>query len=162
MQEEKMISIEFRPISKENWRDCIRLKVKDEQKALVAPNDYSLLQAYYEPENRSHPYGIYADEKMVGFIMTSEPEDIAMREAIYIHRFMIGSEFQGEGYGHAALLAFIERVKQESRHKRIYLSYDPANTVGAKLYANVGFKELGVSEDWGNEMGAELVLDASA
>jgi diamine N-acetyltransferase len=151
--------IEFRPITKENWRDCIRLRVKDEQKGFVAPNDYSLLQAYYEPENRSHPFGIYDDKTMVGFIMTSEPDDIVVREGIYIHRFMIGAEFQSKGYGKSALLAFIERVKKEGRHKSIYLSYEPENTVGAKLYASLGFKELGISEDWGNEMGAELSLD---
>lgn len=155
-----MSTIEFRPISKENWRECIRLKVKDEQKAFVAPNDYSLLQAYYEPENRSHPFGIYDGEKMVGFIMTSEPDDIVVKEGIYIHRFMIGSEYQGKGYGKTALLAFIEKAKKEGRHKRIYLSYEPENEVGAKLYASVGFKELGVSEEWGNEMGAELNLES--
>jgi diamine N-acetyltransferase len=157
-----MTSITFRPISKDNWREVIRLKVKDEQKGFVAPNDYSLLQAYYEPENRSHPYGIYDGDKLVGFMMTSEPDEITMREAVYLHRFMIGAEFQGKGYGHAALLAFIERARQEARHKRIYLSYEPENKIGAKLYANLGFKELGVSEEWGNEMGAELVLDEAS
>jgi diamine N-acetyltransferase len=154
--------IEFRPVSKENWRDCIRLKVKDEQIGFVAPNDYSLLQAYYEPENRSHPFGIYDGETMVGFIMTSEPDEIVVKEAVYIHRFMIGADFQGKGYGKAALTTFIERVRQEGRHKRIYLSYEPENKVGAQLYASVGFKELGISEEWGNEMGAELSLDESA
>jgi diamine N-acetyltransferase len=157
-----MATIELRPISKDNWRDCIRLKVKDEQKGFVAPNDYSLLQAYYEPENRSHPYGIYDGETLVGFIMSSEPDDIAAKEAIYIHRFMIGAEHQNKGYGRLALEAFIQRIKDEGRYKRVYLSYEPENKVGAALYASVGFKELGVSEEWGNEMGAELVLDGNA
>lgn len=155
-----MNKLEFRLINKENWRDCIRLKVKEEQKGFVAPNDYSLLQAYYEPENRSHPYGIYDGDTMVGFVMSSEPDEVAEKKAVYIHRYMIGAEHQGKGYGKQALLAFIERVKSEERYERIFLSYDPHNTVGAKLYASVGFKELGISEDWGGEMGAELVLKA--
>lgn len=157
-----MSQIEFRPINKENWRDCVRLKVKDEQQSFVAPNDYSLLQAYYEPENRSHPFGIYDGETMVGFLMTSEPDEISARQAVYIHRFMIGAEHQGKGYGKKAIQAFIELVKAKGHHKRIYLSYEPENKVGAQLYGSVGFKELGVSEEWGNEMGAELIVDGSA
>jgi diamine N-acetyltransferase len=155
-------TIEFRPITKENWRECIRLKVKDEQKGFVAPNDYSLLQAYYEPENRSHPFGIYDGEKMIGFIMTSEPDDIVVKEGVYIHRFMIAGDYQGKGYGKTALSAFIEKAKKEGRHKSIFLSYEPENKVGAQLYASLGFKELGISEEWGNEMGAALSLEAEA
>jgi diamine N-acetyltransferase len=54
------MSIYLRPITIENWIDCISLKPTPEQQqaGFVASNEISLAQAYMEPW--WHPYGIYA------------------------------------------------------------------------------------------------------
>ncbi len=38
--------IELRKITWDNWEECLNLEVADEQKNFVAPNDYSIAQAY--------------------------------------------------------------------------------------------------------------------
>ena len=59
--------VELRPVTKENYRQCMRLDVRDDQKDFVAPNVISLVQAHYEGNLR--PMAIYYEDNMVGFVM---------------------------------------------------------------------------------------------
>ncbi len=58
--------ITLKEITKDNYVECIRLKVRDNQR-FVASNVYSLAESKYEPENI--PMAVYAGETMVGFVM---------------------------------------------------------------------------------------------
>jgi len=155
-----MSKIALRPITKDNYRDALRLKVKPTQETFVAPNAVSLVQAQYEVEDHGVPYGIYADDKMVGFIMTSEPEDIAEEfpKTLAVWRLMIGADYQGKGYGRAAMEKLIADAKANDRFEQIVLSYVPDNQAAQRFYASLGFEEIGVREDWGGEIGAKLKL----
>jgi diamine N-acetyltransferase len=151
-------NLEFRPITKDNYRDAFRLKVHPEQEKFVAPNTFSLLQAHYEPELNATPQGIYDGDTMVGFIMPVEPDfrvdkDILEGE-IWIMRFMIGADFQGKGYGKAALLKFIEWAKAQGKYHTVKLSYEPTNERARAIYASVGFVEEGLKEEWGEIVAA--------
>lgn len=57
--------IELKRIDRENFRPCVRLEVKEEQKNFVASNMYSIAQAYAEPE--CEPLAIYAGGELVAF-----------------------------------------------------------------------------------------------
>ncbi|WP_449452700.1 GNAT family N-acetyltransferase [Streptococcus suis] len=46
------------------------------------------------------PYAIWADKQVVGFALIDIDEDI---QQYMLWRFMVGQEFQGKGYGQAAL-----------------------------------------------------------
>ncbi|UVI27333.1 hypothetical protein [Paenibacillus spongiae] len=59
--------VQLRPITEENEYECIHLNPKKEQQELVAPNSDSLIHAVKEPTSK--PYGIYANDTMVGFLL---------------------------------------------------------------------------------------------
>ncbi len=60
--------VELREITKDNYEECLGLKVADSQKNYVSSTVHSLAQAwiYYDT---AFPFAIYADNVMVGFIM---------------------------------------------------------------------------------------------
>ena len=67
---------EVRPVTKDNWRERIKLQVRDDQKHFVASNVQSIAEAQfgYDEPNDGHwdmyPFGIYdADGRPVGFLM---------------------------------------------------------------------------------------------
>jgi diamine N-acetyltransferase len=83
---------------------------------------------------------------MVGFVMYGfDPDD----EKFYLGRLMIDEKHQGKGYGKAATLAVIERLKQTKDCREIYLSFVPENTGAEKLYSSVGFERTGKISEHG-------------
>jgi len=128
------MSITLRPIDKSNWRDCIKLKVKDEQSHLVASNANSLAMCYVYPEIK--PFGIYLDEKIIGFITWAlDPDD----KIYYINRFMIDENYQAKGYGKKALQLMIEKMKNMGV-KTLDIIHHPDNHSAIKLYQSLGFE----------------------
>jgi diamine N-acetyltransferase len=61
--------ISLRPISVDNWIECVELTPTEEQMraSFVSSNAFSLAQAHYDPW--WEPLGIYVGELMVGFVM---------------------------------------------------------------------------------------------
>ena len=67
------MKIELKPVTRDNWRECIRLEVAQDQKAFVAPNVGSLAESRFEPHYE--PRAIYADGRMAGFAMYCPDEE---------------------------------------------------------------------------------------
>ncbi|MBA3824534.1 MAG: GNAT family N-acetyltransferase [Ktedonobacterales bacterium] len=136
--------MELRPITRDNWRDCIRLKVRPEQEDFVANNTYSLAQAAYTPG--LVPLAAYVGDEMVGFTMYDTQPDEQGR--YWIHRVMIDPNKQGLGYGRTLMELVIARLRHDIPTLReIALDYHENNAVAAKLYANLGFRETGERND---------------
>jgi len=72
----------------------------------VASNMFSLAEA--KADGVSQPLAIYSDETMVGFTMFWY-DDRNLKG--YIDRLMIGHRFQRKGYGRAAMIGVIDRLK---------------------------------------------------
>lgn len=153
--------MELRKISSENFIICGRLSVGKDGEKFVAPNVWSLAQAYVRLENnecKPIPFGIYKDEVMVGFIMMAyyrEDQDEELKENIYnIWRFMIDENYQGKGYGKEALLKAIKyiKTKPEGPAESCFLSYVPGNKIAEGLYKKVGFVATGVVDNGEIEM----------
>jgi diamine N-acetyltransferase len=128
------MTVTLRPLTAENWRECCRLKVSDDQREFVAPNVYSIAETRFEPT--SLPLAIYADETMVGFLMYDTKD-------YYIVRFMIAAQYQGKGYGRAAMELLLAQLEQEYAHPSASLSYVPGNEVAERMYEKVGFRKTG-------------------
>jgi len=62
--------VELRKITEDNYSECLGLKVSKEQERYVASNVYSLAQAWVV-EASAHPFAIYAEDTMVGFVMVA-------------------------------------------------------------------------------------------
>lgn len=130
--------IELREITMENFRECIKLDVAEHQRGFVASNMYSLAEA--KADGVSNPLAIYADGQMVGFTMYCfEPEN----NLGYIDRLMVGADYQGRGYGRAAMLEVIQRLQNTPGCQRIRTSFEPTNAIAASLYKSLGFQETG-------------------
>ncbi len=131
--------VTLRPITKENFRPCISLDIKKEQRGYVAPNVRSLAQAwlYYSV---ARPSAIYADETLVGFVMLAWDEEAA---ECTIWRFMIDRKFQGMGYGKQAMQVIMDMIRANPAFKKAVLDYEENNWVAEKLYRSFGFMPTG-------------------
>ena len=144
------MKITLRPIDDNNREAVLALTVREDQ-PFVAPNDVSLRQA--DETNAEHPgvarpFGIYADDKLVGFCMFAfNPEEEDEDGRYWLWRFMIDKSEQDRGYGQAALQEIIKYFK-ENGADRLYLSTEPENERGLHIYHKAGFRENGIiSED---------------
>jgi diamine N-acetyltransferase len=158
------MTVSLRPITVDNWVECIELKPTEEQvrAGFVSPNALSLAQAHYD--TWWEPLGIYADERMVGFMLhgrwpaTGVPSyySEAPVGVDCILRFMVDGRYQRQGYGRAGLAQLIERIRQRPNARAIHLSYEPDNSAAAALYACLGFRPTGRFIDGEMEMWLDL------
>lgn len=146
-----MAEITFRPVTRDNLRDLVRLKVAEGQEDYVATNLVSIAQAYVEPTWT--PMGIYDGETVVGFAMEGFDADT---NQWWIVRFMIGADHQGKGYGTAALSALVASLAKRHGCREVYLSYVPGNDIAERMYAKAGFVPTGEIEE--GEIVARRVL----
>ena len=137
------MSIHLKEINMENFRECIQLKVRKDQKDFVAPNVYSLAEA--KADGVSIPLAIYDEDTMVGFIMYCFDQET---ETGYIDRLMVDERYQGHGFGKRAMLEVIQRLRRISGCKRIITSFAHTNAVADALYTSLGFQRTGdITED---------------
>ena len=63
--------VRLEKINAKNVWDALKLSVKENQRAFVANNDISIIEAYttITANGYAFPFGIYDDEQMVGFLM---------------------------------------------------------------------------------------------
>jgi len=153
---------EIRPVTRANWRELIKLTVREDQKHFVASNLYSIAQAQFgfDDDNGSHwetyACGIYTDDDApVGFLMYGYSFPSSNLQA-FIFRLMVDEKCQGMGYGRFGMNWMLERFREDDRIKDVGISYEPDNEAGRKLYASLGFVETG--EMLGEEVLAVLHL----
>ncbi len=130
-------SIQLRPITAENWEEVVALRLSPGQKHLFAPNWYSLLQAHYEG---GEARAIYAGGTIVGFVHYAF---FPQAQGCQILRFMIDQEFQGFGYGRAALMVLIEHLAAAPSVNAIWLTVAPGNAGAVALFESAGFVATG-------------------
>ena len=109
--------ITLRPISKDNFWDCIDLAVHPEQQSFVTSNAISIAQSKVQPE--CIPLAIYNEDVMVGFVMYCLDTD---DDEYWIYRLMIDQHYQNQGFGTEALHQVIELIKDDKtpRGTRIF------------------------------------------
>lgn len=143
--------VELRQVTEENVRAICRLAVAPSQSGFVAPNAVSLAQALFAP--KAWYRAIYADGQPVGFAMlsidTETPE-------YFLWRLMVGAEFQGRGYGRAALGLIVEHVRSLPNARELVVSWVPADGGPEPFYLDLGFVPTGEMDE--GEVVARLEL----
>ena len=134
--------ISLRPVTNENLRDVLNLKVAPHQEQFVASNAVSLAQAHF---NAAAWYrAIYADETPVGFIMLSD--DPATPE-YFLWRLLIDQRFQRRGYGQQAIALLMDYVKERPGVTELLVSHGQGDGSPAPFYAKLGFEYTGAALD---------------
>ncbi|MGE7925063.1 GNAT family N-acetyltransferase [Viridibacillus arvi] len=130
-------------IDKSNWLKVIYLTTNKESmpticEEFVASNALSIVQAQFEKTWITKV--IEMDGQLIGFTMYGFSEEQNFFE---LCRIMIDRKFQGNGYGPRAILLVIEEMKKLEGCNEIYLSTEPNNKCGKKIYEKLGFKNTG-------------------
>ena len=144
--------VELKAIGEDNFIDAFNLELAPGQERFVSHPIRSLAQAYVYRE-QCQPFGIYADGKIVGYVMVIYDYDVPEYD---IWHMMIDEAEQGHGYGSAALDRVIDyiRTKPFGSSNRVALTCNKENLVARKLYEHKGFVATGV--EYEDEI--ELVL----
>ena len=140
------MSIELHPVTKQNWKALIDLKVRDDQKGYVASNLYSIAEMQFGFEDEGHwdayAFGAYDGENPVGFLMYCYNFNHSQFQS-FVMRLMVDQNFQGRGFGRQIMQQSMEIFRAEERIKSAGISYEPDNDSARKLYASFGFVETG-------------------
>ena len=137
--------VELRAITEDNFIDAFHLKLAPGQEDFLSHPIRSLAQAYVYRE-QCQPFGIYADDAMVGYVMVIYDYDIPEYD---VWHMMIDESKQGQGYGSAALDRVLEYIgtKPFGPSGRVTLTCSRENANAMKLYKNKGFRETGAEDE---------------
>ena len=136
-----MTQVSLHKITEGNRANCLDLRVAPSQSGWVAPNSESLEEA--AANLNLVPLAIYdamargfekPDVPMVGFTMYELGAGMG-----FIRRLMIDQRFQRRGYGRAAMLEVIRRLRLHPEVEMIATRHRRENAAAAKLYRSLGF-----------------------
>ena len=142
------MQIELKEITRENLRECCTLELDPEQAKRIAPNAISIAESKLKPGYE--PYAIYNGNRMVGFIMYGHDKHEDLPGQYYLIRLMIAKNEQRNGYGRAATLIAIERMKSYRDCSYIDVGAVVGYEASLQLYLNCGFVKTG--EIFGREI----------
>lgn len=145
---------ELRAITEDNFIEAFNLHLAPGQERFVSHPIRSLAQAYVY-RNQCQPFGIYADGKMVGYVMIIYDWDVPEYD---VWHMMIDESAQGRGFGGEALDRVIEyiRTKPFGDSDRVALTCNKDNPVARGLYESRGFAATGVEDEDEIEMALTL------
>ena len=142
---------ELRGANRGNLDQLLKLKVREDQENLVAPNAVTLAQSAYEQPG-SYVWGIWDGEQPVGLIAMIHPQVYPFLEpdddpqAAYLWRLMIAADQQGKGYDRFAIQECI-RIAQEWGLPRLASSVVQSENSNMAFYEALGFRQTGAVVD---------------
>ncbi len=131
------------PIGRQNWREALRVRVSDEQLAMVADSQpvalVILAKAYVQDGDRRWEPLAYlgADGSIVDVLALVHVGDVAEVRNLAVHVTR-----QGSGVGLELMGAVLEWCRDQ-QSRSVELTCHPANEVAARLYRRVGFEPTG-------------------
>jgi len=131
-------------VTGQNWVDCTRLSLHDDQLGYVASNVATIAESKYEQHHQLR--AIYSGEQLVGMLAYCHetcPEDL---ELYWIFRLMIDKDHQRNGYAAGAIKLAMLEIGQLGG-KRIRTMHKPENLAASALYGKLEFHVIGSLED---------------
>lgn len=139
--------IHLERVNRENWRQAVFVTTDPERKCpldekWVTSTAFSIVQSVYEPEWESRL--ILDDETVVGFVFYGWWQK---KNAPLFCRYAIDIDFQGKGYGRAALPIIVDEMMRQYQTHTIFLTLEKANERAIRLYTGFGFVPTGESDE---------------
>lgn len=149
-----MANITLKKIDESNFMDAFRLELGDGQETYVSHPIRSLAQAYVY-YHQCTPFGIYAGDTMVGYVMVIHDNDT---DEYNLWHLMIDHHYQRMGYGKQAVRLCLDYIRQKpfGSGNTVLLTCHEGNTVATALYTSLGFRETGNRD--GEEIEMKLTL----
>lgn len=154
-----MDQLYIRTVTEENWRAIVELQPFEHQKEFISSNAESLLEAFYETRFNWSVYGLYVENYPIGFAMIGAYNE--EKGYIWLDRFMLDAQFQGQGYGKKFLRIVLKFICSNWKVKDIVLSINQNNKTAKTLYEKFGFKDTGrIDEDNGEQIMVLNVIES--
>lgn len=142
-------TVHLEKVSAGNFDVLMDLSVHASQEDFVAPNGYSMAEAYAVLSDGRfvQAFGIYDGDTPVGFAMIghnafTEPDcPASYKNSYYLWRFMIDQRYQGRGYGKDGVQLLLDYIRSfpDGEENTCCVSYEPDNDAAKRLYAFFGF-----------------------
>ena len=142
--------LHFKPVCPENRKKMEALQLYPEQSGFIESVAECLAEA--DEFSQWRPVGIYHDDILVGFSMYGYFSSPSPEGRLWLDRLLIDKHFQGMGYGKAAVLALLEKLRKEYDAKKVYLSVYENNKAAISLYAQAGFHFTGEYDTKGEKI----------
>jgi len=140
------MSVALKPVTVENWRELVKLKVREDQSHFVASNVYSIAESQFGFDDEGHwnsyPFGIYVEDVPIGFLMYAS-NFAHSKIQVFIMRLMVDEKYQGKGYGREAMKLALDGFRKDEQIRSVAISYESENLGAKNLYAKLGFVETG-------------------
>lgn len=137
-----MAEVSLQPISRHNFKQIVKLKLNEGEDKFVAPNMYSIAEAYVEPD--TFPMAVLHDEIPVGFMLFGR--FIEDKGEYWIGRLMVDKDYRRLKIGERATKLALSDMKGLGA-KRVFISFVPGNDEARALYEKLGFKDTGRVEE---------------
>ncbi len=146
LQGTNSVQITFRPADKTNRRAFKALTTEKGQRDFIYSNTVCLFQARHEPECRAE--AVFDGETLIGFVFYGKKRR-ERANRLWVYSLMIGSQFQGRGYGKAVFGSLVKRIYSFYGAVPLYLSVNPRNTAAIHIYEKRGFVRTGETNRFG-------------
>ena len=139
-----------RPVERTDLSPLFKMAVLPDQKSFVAPNEFTLAQAAYEPG--AQVFCLWSGETRVGLMAVMDFRDAVDLEAhddpqgAYLWRLLIDPAHQRRGHGRAAVHWFLDWARSRGCQTAA-TSAAQGNAVALALYQSCGFQETGIVSD---------------
>ena len=156
--------VELVPITRDNWRAAVGVRVAEGQLPYVAAYEpvalIILAKAFLRVADLDWwPMLITEDGKPRGVVALVDER--GPRSGLAIFHLVIDRDQQRRGYGRAALQAIVSLAERTQGCERLSLTVHPENSVAIALYRSQGFVDDGVAEDGDLRMLADISVFGS-
>lgn len=128
-------------VNEQNWLDVRSLSVGAAQGAFLDSAVGILARGYVYRHNRAQVIGIADDDEIIGVALV---KDLDEEPACYdLQQFMIDAEFQGKGYGTAALRMILSRLETEGKYSCVEVCVKRDDLAALHVYEKTGFVDTG-------------------
>lgn len=141
--------LHFEPVCSGNRKEIEQLQVFPAQAGFIESVRECLREA--DEASQWKPVGIYDGKNLVGFAMYGYFQSPPPAR-LWLDRLLIDRAHQGKGYGKAAVLALLEKLRREYGRPQVYLSVYADNAAAIALYRQVGFCFNGEYDTKGEKM----------